>query len=142
MSPVRQEQQRADDTRIRAVVVFGGRDPDHDKLCASAASVIAGLDPRRYAVQIVRVTQDGEWVAGPDDLTDGVRQGGPLDAEALCRLTPSTGAGPLGCLERVLPLLSGVDVVFPLLQQRSAQFTTVIHGLRAARHAPAPGRVR
>jgi D-alanine-D-alanine ligase len=87
----------------------------------SAASVLAVLDPTRYDVVAIGITQDGRWVLAPDqpaalravegrlpvladDLAPVVLAGDPT-VQGLVPLSP--GAAIEG--------LEGLDVVFPLL---------------------------
>ncbi|MBS4102001.1 D-alanine--D-alanine ligase family protein [Tsukamurella paurometabola] len=104
--------------RIRVAVVFGGRSSEHAVSCVSAGSILAHLDPERYQVVPVGITQAGSWV-----LSDG-------DADALRftdRSLPSVPEGPTDLA--LLPgaelvsvdadaagsVLGSVDVVFPVL---------------------------
>lgn len=104
--------------RIRVAVVFGGRSSEHAVSCVSAGSILAHLDPERYQVVPVGITQAGSWV-----LSDG-------DADALRftdRSLPSVPEGPTDLA--LLPgaelvsvdadaagsALGSVDVVFPVL---------------------------
>jgi D-alanine-D-alanine ligase len=48
--------------RVNLVVLFGGQSAEHDVSRATAAHVLNALDPARYAVRAVGITQDGEWV--------------------------------------------------------------------------------
>ncbi|MDQ2706634.1 MAG: D-alanine--D-alanine ligase [Actinomycetota bacterium] len=107
--------------RVRVAVVFGGRSSEHAISCVSAGSVLAHLDRDRFEVLPVGITTDGAWVLGKDDpVALGIRD----------RRLPSVDAGgaalalpadpTLGGLVRLDPgrageLLSGVDVVFPIL---------------------------
>jgi D-alanine-D-alanine ligase len=107
--------------RIRVAVVFGGRSSEHAISCVSAGSVLAQLDRDRFEVIPVGITVDGAWVTGADD---------PVGLRIHDRALPAvdTAAAPLalpgdptrGGLVRLDPghageVLSGVDVVFPVL---------------------------
>ena len=55
----------------RIAVVFGGRSSEHAISCATAGSVLQAIDPDRYDVVPVGITQDGRWVlesADPERL--------------------------------------------------------------------------
>jgi D-alanine-D-alanine ligase len=106
--------------RIRVGVVFGGRSGEHEVSLASAASVLAAIDPARYEVIPMGIARDGHWLVGGDPLraladAAGVRVALPVSAAA-----PDSGGG--GGLARVataggLPagVAATLDVVFPLL---------------------------
>ncbi|HEX2130305.1 MAG TPA: D-alanine--D-alanine ligase family protein [Actinophytocola sp.] len=110
----------ASQERMRVAVVFGGRSTEHTVSCVSAASVLANLDPDRFEVLPVGITPDGAWVLGPAD-PDRLR----IEGRTLPSVTTGTAltlpADPtstnLVVLERGREgeVLSGVDVVFPVL---------------------------
>jgi len=110
----------ARDTRkIRVGVIFGGRSGEHEVSLASAASVLAAIDPDRYDVIPMGITRDGQWVVGGDPLQ------ALAEAAGVTLALPPGGAprepGP-GALTRVataggLPAgtAARLDVVFPLV---------------------------
>jgi D-alanine-D-alanine ligase len=93
---------------IRVAVVFGGRSTEHDVSCRSAVSVISHLDPGRYEVLPVRITREGEWIAG---APGPVRA--DLDVDALRGMT--AGPAPTAGLASAMAAIGGADVVFPVL---------------------------
>ena len=111
----------ASQERIRVAVVFGGQSTEHSVSCVSAASVLANLDPTRFEVLPVGITQEGSWVLGPADPASA----GDRGPHACRRVTSGTAltlpADPtsanLVVLERGREgeVLSAVDVVFPVL---------------------------
>jgi D-alanine-D-alanine ligase len=70
--------------RVRVMVIGGGQNCEHSVSIATAASVARALDPERYDVTSVTITEQGYWT-GPDGRAVG------------------------------LDIVSGADVVFPLL---------------------------
>ena len=90
-------------SRIRLVVLFGGRSAEHDVSCVSARHVLAAVDPARYDIEPIGITRRGDWVlaegavkalaAGTDDLSETL-------PESLTADGPSVDA---------LPMLSGED---------------------------------
>lgn len=50
-------------------LLFGGRSGEHDVSLMSARSVLARLDPAKYKVVQIGITQDGAWLTGQDALT-------------------------------------------------------------------------
>jgi D-alanine-D-alanine ligase len=107
--------------RIRVAVVFGGRSSEHAISCVSAGSVLAYLDRERFEVLPVGITRDGGWVLGQDDpraLTIQNRELPEVDTTgtALALSADPTRSGLVRLDEgRAGELLSGVDVVFPVL---------------------------
>jgi D-alanine-D-alanine ligase len=92
-------------------VLAGGRSSEHDISLASAASVVAALDPARYETTLIEIGRDGRWALpaasagalGPGAVTPG--DGGTV-AETLP--LPADGApATLGTADVVLPILHG-----------------------------------
>jgi D-alanine-D-alanine ligase len=93
------------DRKLRVAVVFGGRSSEHAISCVSAGSVLTHLDRTRFDVIPVGISPAGAWMVGTGDPAELVIHGRALPG------VDGTG-GPL-----TLPgeVLSGVDVVFPVL---------------------------
>ncbi|WP_137815606.1 D-alanine--D-alanine ligase family protein [Gandjariella thermophila] len=106
--------------RVRVAVVFGGRSTEHGVSCVSARSVLSHLDRERFEVVPIGITPEGAWVLGTDD---------PKALEIQDRRLPAVGDGMALALPadptrggvvmlergREGQVLSGVDVVFPVL---------------------------
>jgi D-alanine-D-alanine ligase len=92
--------------RLRVAVLAGGRSSEHLISLASARSVLAALDPERYASTAIEIGRDGRW-----ELAGGTRS--PLSAgeERVTATLPvvadSTPARALGDIDVVLPVLHG-----------------------------------
>lgn len=108
--------------RPRVAVVFGGRSDEHPISCVTAGSVLKAIDPERYDVVPVGITQEGRWVlesGDPERLTIG--PGGKLPevdaSRSVVALHNDDGASRLVAYEpsSVPRTLGEVDVVFPLL---------------------------
>ena len=89
--------------RIRVAVLMGGRSSEHDISLASAASVIAALDPERYEVVPITIGREGRWL---------------LEASTRATLAPGEAhpfvpARTAGQTAVAAPL--DVDVVLPVL---------------------------
>ncbi len=101
-------------TKIRLVVLFGGRSAEHDVSCVSARHVLAAADPDRYDIEPVGITRSGDWVLaegarlaledGIDSMPDHLSAAG-RPVEALPALT-GTGDGD-AAVTVVLPVLHG-----------------------------------
>jgi D-alanine-D-alanine ligase len=50
---------------IRVAVVYGGRSGEHEISVRSAESILAGLDPKKYAVKKIFITKEGRWQPSP-----------------------------------------------------------------------------
>ena len=119
--PPRDAQPRPAGPRIRVGVIFGGRSGEHEVSLASAASVLAAIDPDRYDVIPMGITRDGQWVVGGDPLRALAEAAGvPLALPPGAAAARDAGGG--AALARVataggLPAgtASRLDVVFPLV---------------------------
>ncbi len=121
--------------KLRIGVIYGGRSSEHEVSLASAASVIANLDKRRYEPVPIRIDRDGRWsipdrppttvVAG--DVITKARQDGdrPARSGREAYLVPHPGEETLLTLERAAgettsrenAYVAGLalDVIFPVL---------------------------
>jgi D-alanine-D-alanine ligase len=106
----------------RIAVVFGGRSSEHAISCATAGSVLQAIDPDRYDVVPVGITQDGRWVlesADPERLaiTSADKLPEVDGSRAPVALAQQDSASELVVQEpsAVPQTLGEVDVVFPLL---------------------------
>ncbi len=97
--------------RVRLVVLFGGRSPEHDVSRVSAREVIAALDRDRYDIVPVGIDRDGTWMLSEstrdrlhsgEELPPALEVGGQPVAP-LPELHRSAGAAPVV----VLPVLHG-----------------------------------
>ena len=98
------------ESRIRLLILYGGRSAEHEVSCISAFHVVQAADPARYDVQVVGITTEGRWVDTTAALGAGTgRKALPSpDGETVTTLDPmravtERGEGPLV----VLPLLHG-----------------------------------
>jgi D-alanine-D-alanine ligase len=101
--------------RLRVAVVYGGRSGEHEVSIQSARSVIEAIDPARYDIVPIGVTQNGAWIAAPPEA---LLAGG---AEAGDRVLPSADPAQSALMPvstsptRSVAPGDGVDVVFPLI---------------------------
>jgi D-alanine-D-alanine ligase len=109
------------DRRLRVAVVFGGRSSEHAISCVSAGSVLTHLDRTRFDVIPVGISPDGAWVLGTDkpaELAIRDRTLPTVDGTGAALTLP--GDPTRQELVRIAgeapgEVLSGVDVVFPML---------------------------
>jgi D-alanine-D-alanine ligase len=90
--------------RVRLAVLAGGRSSEHEISLASAASVVASLDPDRYEVRTIEIGRDGRWALPPGDgrpepTARSTAETLPVPADS----APAT----LGAVDVVLPILHG-----------------------------------
>ena len=73
--------------RVRVGIVYGGRSSEHEVSLASAAAVIAHLDPDRYERIPIHIDREGRW------SLRGEPRGSLTAAEAIASARMSGGAG-------------------------------------------------
>lgn len=90
--------------RVRLAVLAGGRSSEHEISLASAASVVAALDPARYEVRTIEIGRDGRWALPAGDA----RRELPATTTAETLPVPADSApATLGSVDVVLPILHG-----------------------------------
>jgi D-alanine-D-alanine ligase len=89
-------------TRIRVVVLAGGRSSEHEVSLASARSVIASLDPARYDVTTIEIGRDGRWA-----LPDGTGRVLPPSTAETLPVPAASAPATLATADVVLPILHG-----------------------------------
>jgi D-alanine-D-alanine ligase len=105
-------------SKQRVGVIFGGRSGEHAISLMSARSVLSMLDPLRYEITQIGITQEGEWLTGANVLE--AMQNGHLEQLQKAALLPDpiwTGINVLQNSELglLLKLFIKLDVVFPVL---------------------------
>ncbi|GER84998.1 D-alanine--D-alanine ligase A [Thermogemmatispora aurantia] len=110
--------------KLRVGVIFGGRSGEHEVSIASATSIIEHLDPNKYEVVPIAITQEGRWLLGAAPqrlLAAETGQEGTVLSESLAVTLPGDPTVgrlvPLNQSENVGQALEAgrVDVIFPVL---------------------------
>ena len=117
-------------TKLRVVLLFGGRSSEHSISCATAGGILGAIDRDRYEVIPVGITRDGAFVLEADDparyaldpahlpevVDNGSRVRWPESSTSReLRVTDAAGERSLG----------EVDVVFPILHGRFGEDGTI-----------------
>jgi D-alanine-D-alanine ligase len=104
--------------KMNVGVLFGGRSGEHDISLLSAASVMQAMDPQKYHVVPIGITEDGRWLAGGDPLKALREKKIPGDCSPAVLITDPSAPGVLlteknasGEKDSFQPL----DLIFPLL---------------------------
>lgn len=101
-----------DSTRIRLLVLFGGKSAEHDVSVMSATNVMAALDPKKYDAVPVFISRDGRWHLS--SFANGVLDRSGNGDEVM--LAPG-GNGRLLAMtaDGISRELAPVDAMFPVL---------------------------
>ena len=100
-------------SRIRVLLLFGGRSAEHEVSVVSARSVYAAIDRERYDVVLAGIDQQGRWYFGGKDSESLSSSTVVPDEQVPARLS-TTGPYLVSEDGNNLPG-SEFDVVFPLL---------------------------
>ncbi len=114
--------------KLRVGVLFGGRSAEHEVSLVSAASVLRGLDSRKFEVIPVGITKEGRWVL-PRQLPSGDTTHTELrraltDGQAVS-LPAEPGAGAVAPRESESTAPLQFDVIFPVLHGTFGEDGTV-----------------
>jgi D-alanine-D-alanine ligase len=108
----------AEVAKTRVGVMFGGRSGEHEVSLMSARSVLAAIDADKYAITQIGIRHDGSWISA-EGLIDFMVSGSAPTGQFAAILPDPTHPGLLRISIRDdgarLELLSGLDVVFPVL---------------------------
>jgi D-alanine-D-alanine ligase len=100
--------------KIRIGILFGGRSGEYEVSLMSARSVLSVLDPNKYLITEIGITQDGKWLSGDQVLKSFEKS----DMAGLMHvvLQPEPGAIILYQLNRSqIQPLTELDLIFPVL---------------------------
>lgn len=97
--------------KLRIGLVFGGRSVEHEVSVTSATSILSALDPARYDVTLVAVSQAGRWHLGaPGMLPEAVVRGDEVTLPAIPGESTLVCVGdgrPAARLDVILPIIHG-----------------------------------
>ena len=97
--------------KLRVGLIYGGRSVEHEVSVTSATSILSALDPARYEVTMVAVSQSGRWHLGTAGmLPEAVVRGEEVTLPAIPgeRTLVSVEDGkPAARLDVVLPIIHG-----------------------------------
>ena len=104
--------------RMKVGVLFGGRSGEHAVSLLSAASVMQAMDPEKYHIIPIGITEEGRWLAGGDPLKVLQEKKIPGDCSFATFVTDPSSPGImlLTDSERCRDgLFVPLDLIFPLL---------------------------
>lgn len=104
--------------KTRLGILFGGRSGEHAVSLVSAGSVLNSLDPEKYHITQIGITEDGDWLVG-----DGVLQAlvdkdfADLTSAVMLPIPSRPEVYTLKEMDKVeiFEMFSELDVIFPVL---------------------------
>ena len=123
----------------KVCVLFGGANSEHEVSLRSAASVLRNMDGEKYEIITLGITKDGRWLRyrGPVEAIES----GKWQAEGeTCPAILSPDRDHKGIVELTKggPVITPVDVVFPVLHGKNGEDGTV-QGLLSLAGIPCVG---
>ncbi len=108
--------------KLSVCVLFGGISPEHEVSLRSAESVLNNLDPKKYNIFPVGITNSGAWVLYGDTDYSKLPGGAWLTCEnnRPAALSPVRGQGLLN-FEGDCVVRERIDVVFPVLHGENGE---------------------
>ncbi|WP_278721497.1 D-alanine--D-alanine ligase family protein [Corynebacterium matruchotii] len=102
---------------IKIAIIYGGRSSEHSVSCISAGAIMSHLDPEKYELYPIGITQQGTWTVGESDpeklrSTDGVMPTVTLTKEVSLAADPAR-RGQFRFADGSQHVM--VDVIFPVL---------------------------
>jgi D-alanine-D-alanine ligase len=114
--------------KIRIAILFGGRSSEHEVSLMSAHSVLSVLDPARYEVYQVGISEEGTWLTG-ENACDVMEKGNTKNLTQ-CTILPDPSRPGLYGMHATknglsMELITTLDVVFPVLHGTYGEDGTV-----------------
>ena len=102
---------------IKIAIIYGGRSSEHSVSCISAGAIMSHLDPEKYELYPIGITQQGTWTVGESDpeklrSTNGVMPTVTLTKEVSLAADPAR-RGQFRFADGSEHVT--VDVIFPVL---------------------------
>lgn len=102
---------------IKVAIIYGGRSSEHSVSCISAGAIMSHLDPEKYELYPIGITQQGTWTVGEPDpeklrSTNGVMPTVTLTKEVSLAADPAR-RGQFRFADGSEHVT--VDVIFPVL---------------------------
>lgn len=102
---------------IKIAIIYGGRSSEHSVSCISAGAIMSHLDPEKYELYPIGITQQGTWTVGKSDpeklrSTNGVMPTVTLTKEVSLAADPAR-RGQFRFADGSEHVT--VDVIFPVL---------------------------
>jgi D-alanine-D-alanine ligase len=104
--------------KLKVGLIFGGRSGEHEVSLMSARSVIDVIDPQKYEVTQIGITQSGSWMVG-ENVWQALHDHNPASLMPAV-LLPEPGHNCIFALKKtanglILEKFADIDVFFPVM---------------------------
>lgn len=96
--------------KIHIALLFGGRSAEHAVSILSAKSIFSALDPEKYDVTLIEISQEWKWMTRKPDVFDETTESTPWESVSF----PPESGWEL-CFTGEHARCEKIDVVFPIL---------------------------
>ena len=99
--------------KLTVAVIFGGQSSEHSVSCVSGVTVMKALDPEKYDMILIGITEDGRWIR--TDSIEDVENGEWKNGSVQALISPDAGDHGIIFVENGKIEKKKVDVIFPVL---------------------------
>lgn len=99
--------------KLTVAVIFGGQSSEHSVSCVSGVTVMKALDPEKYDMILIGITEDGRWIR--TDSIEDVENGEWKNGSVQALISPDAGDHGIIFMENGKIEKKKVDVIFPVL---------------------------
>lgn len=99
--------------KLTVAVIFGGQSSEHSVSCISGVTVMKALDPEKYDMILIGITEDGRWIR--TDSIEAVESGAWENGNVQALVSPDAGDHGIIFMENGKIEKKKVDVIFPVL---------------------------
>ncbi len=102
--------------KTNLAILFGGQSCEHAVSVVSARSVLAAIDPSKYQILLIGITEQGCWQYALNGDFESLIENKKVKVGAGLKIVPNLGSsGRFAALEDTDIAIPKIDVVFPLL---------------------------
>lgn len=106
--------------KIKIALLCGGQSVEHDISLISVGNILKALDPARYEISVIYISQQGQWYFVPSsDLVTKENLAVLLQQKKLDKVLLQPGAQHACLMVKETPL--AIDVIFPVLHGRNGE---------------------
>lgn len=101
---------------INLLILFGGRSCEHAVSVISATSLLQAINPDKYAIQLLGITEKGQWRWSDSHDIQNLLHDGIVDENKGLAVTPNLNStGQLISINDKTVLPTNFDIIFPML---------------------------
>lgn len=109
--------------KLTVAVIFGGQSSEHSVSCVSGVTVMKALDPEKYDMILIGITEDGRWIR--TDSIEDVENGEWKNGSVQALISPDAGDHGIIFMENGKIEKKKVDVIFPVLHGMYGEDRTI-----------------